>query len=90
MTTFLDEDSAREVSYLTLSEPLWSDVEKALRDALERLVELPEIENKLNDLREKREDAERSGDRRLNDELQGAIITLQAQRVSRRRRDGKK
>jgi len=69
MTTFLDEDSAREVSYLTLSEPLWSNVEKALRDALERLVELPEIENKLKDLR-------------------GS--TLVAQRLSRRRRDGKK
>ena len=90
MTTFLDEDSAREVSYLTLSEPLWSDVEKALRDALERLVELPEIENKLKDLRGKMEDAERSGDHRHLDELQRAYSTLVAQRLSRRRRDGKK
>ena len=90
MTTFLDEDSAREVSYLTLSEPLWSDVEKALRDALERLVELPEIENKLKDLRGKMEDAERSGDYRHRDELQRAVGTLLAQRLSRRRRDGKK
>ncbi|MEA3239408.1 MAG: DNA primase [Candidatus Bipolaricaulota bacterium] len=90
MTTFLDEDSAREVSYLTLSEPPWSDVEKALRDALERLVELPEIEKKLKDLRGKMEDAERSGDHRHRDELQGAISTLLAQRLSRRRRDGKK
>jgi len=90
MTTFLDEDSAREVSYLTLSEPPWSDVEKALRDALERLVELPEIENKLKDLRGKMEDAERSGDHCHRDELQGAISTLLAQRLSKRRRDGKK
>jgi len=90
MTTFLDEDSAREVSYLTLSEPLWSDVEKALRDALERLVELPEIENKLKDLRGKMEDAERSDDHRHLDELQRAYSTLVAQRLSRRRRDGKK
>jgi len=90
MTTFLDEESAREVSYLTLSEPLWSDVEKALQDALERFVELPEIEKKLHDLRGKIEDAERSGDRRHLDELQRAYSTLVAQRLSRRRRDGKK
>ena len=90
MTTFLDTDSAREVSYLTLSEPLWSDVEKALQDALERLVELPEIEDKLKDLRGKMEDAERSGDHRHLDELQRAYSTLVAQRLSRRRRDGKK
>ena len=90
MTSFLDEDSAREVSYLTLSEPLWNDVEKALQDALERLVELPEIENKLKDLRGKMEDAERAGDRRHLDELQRAYSTLVAQRLSRRKRDGKK
>ncbi|MCD6495126.1 DNA primase [Candidatus Bipolaricaulota bacterium] len=90
MTTFLDEDSAREVSYLTLSEPLWSDVEKALQDALDRLVELPEIEKKLRDLRGKMEDAERSGDRRHLDELQRAYSALVAQRLSRRKRDGKK
>jgi len=90
MTTFLDEESLREVSYLTLSEPLWSDVEKALQDALERLVELPEIEKKLRDLRGKMEDAERSGDRRHLDELQRAYSALVAQRLSRRRRDGKK
>jgi len=90
MTTFLDEDSVRELSYLTLSEPLWSDVEKALQDALERLVELPEIESKLKNLRGKMEDAERSGDHRHLDELQRAYSTLVAQRLSRRRRDGKK
>ena len=90
MTTFLDEDSARQVSYLTLSEPPWSDVERALQDALKRLVQLPEIEKKLNDLRGKMENAERSGDRRHLDELQRAYSTLVAQRLSRRRRDGNK
>ena len=90
MTSFLDEESSREVSYLTLSEPLWNDVEKALQDALERFVELPEIEKKLRNLRAKIDDAERSGDRRHLDELQRAYSTLVAQRLSRRRRDGKK
>ncbi len=91
MTTFLDEDCAHEVSYLTLSEPLWSDVEKALQDALERLVKLPEIEKKLKVLRGRIEDAERAGDHRHLDELQSAYSALVAQRLSRRRRkDAKK
>ncbi|MCD6135284.1 DNA primase [Candidatus Bipolaricaulota bacterium] len=90
MTSFLDEESSREVSYLTLSEPMWNDVEKALQDALERLVELPEIEKKLRNLRTELADAERSGDRRHLDELQRAYSALVAQRLSRRKRDGKK
>jgi DNA primase len=91
MTTFLDEDCAHEISYLTLSQPLWSDVDKALQDALERLVKLPEIEKKLKVLRGKIEDAERSGDHRHLDELQSAYSALVAQRLSRRRRrDAKK
>ncbi len=91
MTTFLDEDCAHEISYLTLSEPLWSDVEKALRDALERLVKIPEIEKKLKVLRARMEDAERAGDHRHLDELQSAYSALVAQKLSgRRRKDAKK
>ena len=91
MTTFLDEESVREISYLTLSEPLWSNVDKALEDALNRLVKLPEIEKELNALREKIEEAERSGDHRHLDELQSAYSALVARRLSsRRRKDAKK
>jgi DNA primase len=91
ITTLLDEDCVHEVSYLTLSEPPWSDIEKALQDALERLINLPAIEKKLKVLRGKIEDAERAGDHRHLDELQSAYSALVAKKLSRRRRkDAKK
>ena len=84
----LDEESARLASYLTLAPVEFSDAEKALDDALAKLVTLPAIERRLADVREEMKRTEASGDRTRIDELQGTYRALVVQKLSRRKTDG--
>jgi DNA primase len=81
----LDEESARRASYLALAPVEFSDAEKAVTDALRRLVRLPEIEGRLASLRDEIRHSEAAGDRAKLDELQGAYRALVAEKVLRRR-----
>lgn len=85
----LDEESARRASYLALAPVAFSNAEKALRDALVKLVKLPAIERKLAVLREEMKRSEGTGDRDRVDELQRAYSALVAEKLSRRGNDGK-
>jgi len=79
----LDEESARLASYLTLAPVTFSDAEKALRDALTKLVKLPTIERKLAQMRKEIVDAEESKDRSRVDALQRAYSALVSEKLSR-------
>jgi len=81
----LDEESARHASYLALAPVEFSDAEKAVTDALRRLVRLPEIEGRLASLRDDIRHSEAVGDRAKLDELQEAYRALVAEKVLRRR-----
>jgi DNA primase len=80
----LDEESTRRVSYLTLVPLRFTDVEKALQDALAKLVRLPAIEKRLVALRQEIKESEERGDRDRLDRLQRAYSVLVAERLSRR------
>ncbi len=58
----LDEESSRRASYYALAPVQFSDTEKALNDALARLVPLPEAEQQLKDLTKELEEAAETGD----------------------------
>ncbi len=86
----LDEESARQVSRLALLPRRFNDmektlVEKALQDALSKLVRLPAIEKRLAVLREEMKRSEERGDRAEFDGLQRAYSVLVVERLSRRR-----
>ncbi len=86
----LDEDATRKASYLSLAPVKFSDVDKALEDALRRMVELPNIEEKQSQLREKIRECEQAGDHDRLDELQKAYRELVAKKLARRGSDGKR
>lgn len=79
----LDEEQARKASYLALAPILFSDTEKALQDALSRLVRLPNIEKQLSALRQEIKQAEKSADHSRIDLLQRAYSDLVAKKLSR-------
>ncbi|MCD5416620.1 DNA primase [Candidatus Bipolaricaulota bacterium] len=81
----LDEESARQVSRLALLPHRFSSVDKALQDALSKLVQLPAIEKRLAVLREEMKRSEEKGDRTEFDRLQRAYSVLVGERLSRRR-----
>ncbi|UCF10331.1 MAG: hypothetical protein JSW65_01230, partial [Candidatus Bipolaricaulota bacterium] len=87
-------EDARAISALMLRElPFDADdeqlLEKAVRDSLNRLVDLPAIEGELHALGERIEDAEKRGDREQVDDLQRAYSELVAKRRSLDRRTSK-
>ena len=84
----LDEESAKLGSFLALAPIEFSDAQKALGDAMARLVTLPAIERRLAGLREEIKRSEESGDRARVDELEGTYRTLVVQKLSRRKIDG--
>ena len=84
----LDEESAKLGSFLALAPIEFSDAQKALGDAMARLVTLPAIERRLAGLREEIKRSEESGDRTRVDELQGTYRALVVQKLSRRTIDG--
>jgi len=73
------------LSKLAIAPVVFSDVKKALNDALVRLVRLPMIEQRLADLREEIRKAEGSKDREKIDELQRTYRALVAEKIARRR-----
>ena len=80
----LDEESKRRVSSLVFAELTFTDVDKALQDALIKLVKRPAIERKLAALREELKDVEKKGDHERLNELQRAYSVLVTERLSRR------
>ncbi len=80
----LDEALKPRVSALGLSPLPFSDVNKALQDALLKLVRLPAIERRLVTLRAQIEEAEHEGDHERLDALQQAYSSLVAERLARR------
>jgi len=86
----LDEESARLASYLALAPVTFSDAQKALHDALTKLVKLPAIERKLAEMRKEMVEIEKTGDRNRVDALQRAYSTLVSQRISRGGKHGKR
>lgn len=86
----LDEESARLASYLALAAVTFSDGEKALGDALAKLVKLPAIEEKLAEIKKEIERIEESGDRNRVDTLQRAYSALVTEKLSRRGKYGKR
>ena len=92
----LDEESSRRASYMALAPLRFSDAEKALRDALIGLIELPEIDKELARLRAETKTYAEAGDTGKVDELQRSYSSLiakksalVAQKHPRRGRDGK-
>ncbi|MEA3356483.1 MAG: DNA primase [Candidatus Bipolaricaulota bacterium] len=86
----LDEESARLVSYLALAPVTFSDADKALQDALIRLVQLPVIEQRLHKLRGEIEKSIRAGDHNRTDELQRTYSGLVGEKLTRRGINGRK
>ncbi len=80
----LGEESKRRVSSLVFAELTFTDVDKALQDALTKLVKRPAIERKLAALREELREVEKKGDHERLDELQRAYSILVTERLSRR------
>jgi DNA primase len=80
----LDEESKRRVSSLVFAELPFTDIDKALQDALTKLVKRPKIERKLSALREELKEVEKEGDHERLDELQRAYSILVTERLSRR------
>ena len=58
----LDEESSRRASYYALAPVRFSDTDKAVNDALARLVPRPEVEHELDDLTKRLEEAAEAGD----------------------------
>jgi len=80
----LDEPLKPRVSALGLSPLPFTDTEKALEDALLKLVRLPAIERRLAVLRGEIERAEQDGDHDRLNELQQSYSALVAERLTRR------
>jgi DNA primase len=85
----LDEESARRASYYALAPVVFSDPERAARDALSKLVRIPAIERKLADL-----DTELSACKEAEDwdrwnELTREKVALVAEKLARKGSDAK-
>jgi len=76
----LDEESSRRASRYALS-PVKYDTDKAVRDALARLVPLAEVEQELKDLTAELEEAAAAGDWKRWDELAGRRSALKSERL---------
>jgi DNA primase len=80
-TLYLDDEAKRRASSIALTTVVFTDPEKALRDALRKLVRLPKIREKLAALREEMKKSEEAGDRVRLDKLQQAYRALVAERL---------
>ncbi len=78
----LDEESSRRASYYALAPVRFSDTDKAVKDALSRLVPLPEVEQGLKDLAEAIEAAASDGDWDRWNELMQKKIELKAKELT--------
>jgi DNA primase len=89
VTLYLDDEAKRRASSIALTEVVFTDSRKALKDALRKLVSLPKIKKKLAVLREEMKQSEETGDRARLDELQQAYHSLVTERLGGRGGDGK-
>ena len=78
----LDEESSRRASYFALAPVRFSDTDKAVSDALARLVPLPEVEQELRDLTRQLEEAAEAGDWERWDQLMKKKIALKAKELT--------
>jgi len=78
----LDEESSRRASYYALAPVRFSDTDKAVRDALARLVPLPEVEQELKDLTKQLEEAAEAGDWERWNGLMEKKIALKAKALT--------
>ena len=78
----LDEESSRRASYYALAPVRFSDTEKAVKDALARLVPLPKVEQELKDLTTELEEAEEAGDLERWNRLMEKKIALKAKELT--------
>ena len=78
----LDEESSRRASYFALAPVRFSDTDKAVKDALARLVPLPKVEQELKDLTTELEEAEEAGDLERWNRLMEKKIALKAKELT--------
>ena len=78
----LDEESSRRASYYALAPVRFSDTEKAVKDALARLVPLPKVEQELKGLTTELEEAEEAGDLERWNRLMEKKIALKAKELT--------
>jgi DNA primase len=78
----LDEESSRRASYYALAPVRFSDTEKAVKDALARLVPLHEVEQELKDLTRGLEEAAEVGDWERWNGLMEKKIALKAKELT--------
>ncbi len=84
----LDEESSRRASFYALAPVRFSDVERAVEDALARLVRLPAIEKRLAEIDAEISACERDGDLERWNELTREKVALLTEKLSRRGCDG--
>jgi len=84
----LDEESARRASFYALAPIEFSDVDRAVNDALARLVKLPAIERRLAEIDAEIGACEERGDLERWNELTREKIALLTEKLARRRGDG--
>jgi len=78
----LDEESSRRASYYALAPVRFSDTDKAVKDALARLVPLPEVEQELKDLTSRLEEAAEARDWERWDRLMEKKIALKTKKLT--------
>ena len=78
----LDEESSRRASYFALAPVRFSDTDKAVKDALARLVPLPKVEQELKGLTTELEEAEEAGDLERWNRLMEKKIALKAKELT--------
>jgi DNA primase len=78
----LDEESSRRASYYTLAPVRFDDTEKAVNDALARLVPLPGVAQELYDLTAKLKEAAEAGDRERWNRLMERKVALKAKELT--------
>jgi len=82
LTDHLDEESSRRASYFALAPVRFSDTDKAVNDALARLVPVPEVERELRDLTGQLEKAAEAGDWDCWNRLMEKKIALKAKELT--------
>ena len=85
----LDEESARRVSFYALAPVRFSDIDRAVDDAVERLVKLPAIDGRLTEIDAEMKECEERGDLDRWNELTREKIKLLTDKLSRRGSDDK-
>jgi len=89
LTAELDEEAARRASFYALAPVRFSDLDKAVDDAVSRLVKLPALEKRLAEIDSEISSCEERGDLERWNELTREKIALLTEKIARRGSDGK-